>query len=96
MFPKLWCVKVQIQKKEDSHVSMVAVAKNGPPPKFFKELLNIADGCCYKSCEDWWHEYELYMKDSQKRSSHSDTSQLIFKTNQLAGFCMDDKTFRQR
>ena len=34
---------------------------------------------------------------SLKISSHSqDTSQLIFKTNQLAGFCMDDKVFIQR
>ena len=45
--------------------SVVVIAKNGLP-KFFKELLNIPDECCYKSCEAWQHEYELHIKDLLK------------------------------
>ena len=70
---------------------MVVIAKN-VPPKFYKEQLSIPDECCYKSCEDL--QFELHIKDSWKISSHIETSQLIFKANQLAGFCVDDKIFR--
>ena len=42
-------------EKEDSQVNMAVIPKNRPS-KFFK-LLNIADECCYKSCDNWQYEY---------------------------------------
>ena len=57
MFPKLGCRKVRIQKKKTQPrsnillLSMVVIAKNGPP-KVSKELLNKPHGCCDKNCED--------------------------------------------
>ena len=75
---------------------MVVIAKNGPPPapppNFFTELLKLPGGCCHKSSEDWQYEYELNIKGSWKISSHIETSQFIFKKNQLAS-SIDDKFF---
>ena len=55
MFLKFWRVKVRIQKKKQQGsnillLSIVGITKNAPP-KVYKVLLNIPDGCSYERCE---------------------------------------------
>ena len=40
----------KLQTSNTLLLSIVAIAKNGPP-KVYKVLLNIPDGCSYERCE---------------------------------------------
>ena len=67
---------------------MVVIAKNGSP-KVFKELLAAIKGVKIDGMR-MSHASKIHGKSHL----YIETSHLIFKTNQLAGFYMDGSIFR--
>ena len=73
-------------------LSMVVIAKNGPP-KVSKEIQAAIKGA---KTDDMSMRFTHPHQKLTEISSNIKTTQLIFKTIQMAGFYMDDRNFRWR